>query len=41
MVMDAVLAAIALEYGAVLYTTDQDFSRFRNLKWVNPLNVTI
>ncbi|MGD9852567.1 MAG: TA system VapC family ribonuclease toxin [Nitrospirales bacterium] len=37
LVMDAVLAAIALEYGAVLHTTDKDFSRFPKLKWVNPL----
>ncbi|GJL62639.1 MAG: ribonuclease VapC37 [Nitrospirales bacterium] len=37
LVMDAVLAAIALEHGAVLYTTDQDFSRFPKLKWINPL----
>jgi len=37
LIMDAVLAAIALEHGAVLYTTDQDFSRFPNLRWVNPL----
>ena len=37
LVMDSVLAAIALEHGAVLHTTDQDFSRFPNLKWVNPL----
>ncbi len=37
LVMDAVLAAVALEHGAVLHTTDQDFSRFPNLKWVNPL----
>jgi len=37
LIMDAVLAAIALEHGAVLYTTDQDFSRFPKLKWVNPL----
>ena len=37
LVMDAVLAAIAVEYGAVLHTTDQDFSRFPKLQWVNPL----
>ena len=36
-VMDAVLAAIALEHGAVLCTTDRDFSRFPGLKWTNPL----
>jgi uncharacterized protein len=37
MVMDAVLAAIAIEHGATLYTTDRDFARFPDLKWKNPL----
>jgi len=37
LVMDAVLAAIALEHGAVLCSTDRDFSRFPGLKWINPL----
>jgi uncharacterized protein len=37
LVMDAVLAAIALEHGATLFTTDRDFSRFTGLKWTNPL----
>jgi hypothetical protein len=37
LVMDAVLAAIALEHGATLCTTDRDFSRFPKLKWMNPL----
>jgi toxin-antitoxin system PIN domain toxin len=37
LVMDAVLAAIALEHGARLCTTDRDFSRFSGLRWVNPL----
>lgn len=37
LVMDAVLAALALEYGAVLASTDQDFRRFPDLRWVNPL----
>jgi predicted nucleic acid-binding protein len=35
--MDAVVAAIAVEQGATLYTTDRDFSRFAGLKWTNPL----
>ena len=39
LVMDAVLAAIALEHGSVLCTTDRDFSRFPGLKWTNPLAV--
>lgn len=37
LVMDAVLAAIALEHGATLYSTDRDFSRFPGIKCVNPL----
>lgn len=35
---DATLAAIAVENGAKLASTDRDFSRFRELKWVNPLD---
>ncbi len=37
LVMDAHLAALAIEHGAVLYTTDRDFTRFPDLKWLNPL----
>jgi len=37
LIMDAVIAAIALEHGATLCTTDRDFSRFSGLKWTNPL----
>ena len=37
LVVDAVLAAIALEHGATVCTTDRDFSRFSGLKWMNPL----
>jgi toxin-antitoxin system PIN domain toxin len=37
MVMDAVLAAIAIEHGATLYTTDRDFARFGGLQWRDPL----
>jgi uncharacterized protein len=36
MVTDAVLAAMALEYGAALSSTDRDFSRFAGLRWINP-----
>ena len=39
LVMDAALAALALEHGATLHTTDRDFSRFPGLKWKNPLVV--
>ncbi len=37
LIMDAALAAIAIEHGATLYTTDRDFSRFPGLKSTNPL----
>ena len=37
LVMDAHLAALALEHGAVLASTDRDFSRFPGLKLINPL----
>lgn len=37
LVMDAALAALAIEHGATLHTTDRDFSRFPGLKWTNPL----
>lgn len=37
LVMDAALAALAIEHGATLHTTDRDFSRFPGLGWTNPL----
>jgi toxin-antitoxin system PIN domain toxin len=40
LVMDAALAAIAIEHGATLCTTDRDFARFDGLKWENPLTPT-
>jgi predicted nucleic acid-binding protein len=30
-------ATLAMENGAVLASTDQDFRRFRQLRWTNPL----
>ncbi len=38
LVTDAHLAALAIEHGAVLCTTDRDFARFRGLQWMNPLD---
>ena len=38
LVMDAHLAALALEHGAALASTDRDFSRFAGLKLINPLH---
>jgi hypothetical protein len=34
---DAHLAALAIEHGGVLHTTDRDFGRFSGLRWTNPL----
>jgi toxin-antitoxin system PIN domain toxin len=34
---DAALAAMAIEQGTVLASTDRDFSRFPRLQWLNPL----
>jgi len=34
---DAVIAAIAIEHGAVIHTNDSDFARFPGLRWLNPL----
>ena len=34
---DAVIAALALEHGATLASTDRDFARFDTLKWINPV----
>lgn len=38
LIMDAHLAALAIEHGATLATTDRDFSRFPGLRIFNPLN---
>ena len=37
LVSDAVIAALAIEYGGVLHTADRDFARFPGLRWKNPL----
>jgi toxin-antitoxin system PIN domain toxin len=37
LVSDAHLAALAVEHNCVLQSTDADFSRFRGLKWKNPI----
>ena len=34
---DAHLAALAMERGIILQTTDADFTRFSGLKWQNPI----
>jgi uncharacterized protein len=37
LVTDAHLAALAIEHGCTLMSTDSDFSRFPGLRWRNPL----
>ena len=38
LVNDAHLAALAIEHGLLLCSTDRDFARFRGLRWENPLD---
>ena len=38
LVPDAHLAALAIEHGLLLCSTDGDFARFSNLHWQNPLS---
>ena len=37
LVPDAHLAALAIEHGLTLCSTDGDFARFSDLRWTNPL----
>lgn len=37
LVPDAMLAALAIEHGLTLHSTDTDFARFRELRWEDPL----
>lgn len=39
LVTDAYLAALAIEHGCELITTDSDFARFQGLRWRHPLGV--
>jgi toxin-antitoxin system PIN domain toxin len=41
LVTDTALAALALEHGATLYSTDRDFRRFRGLKLLDPSSADI
>lgn len=38
LVQDAHLAALAVEHGLILCSTDGDFARFSGLRWENPLD---
>ena len=37
LVIDAQIAALALEYGATVHTADTDFARLTGVSWENPL----
>jgi toxin-antitoxin system PIN domain toxin len=37
LVTDAHIAALAADYGLIIYSNDTDFARFSGIKWVNPL----
>ncbi|MCY7419746.1 MAG: PIN domain-containing protein, partial [Chloroflexi bacterium] len=37
LVMDAHLAALAIEHGVALASADTDFARFPEVRWVNPI----
>ncbi len=37
LIPDAHLAALAIEHGLTVCSTDGDFARFEGLRWVNPL----
>lgn len=38
LVPDAQLAALAIEHGVPICSTDTDFARFGELRWINPLD---
>ncbi len=40
LVPDAHLAALAVEHGLELYTTDRGFARFPGLRWIDPLEAS-
>jgi uncharacterized protein len=37
LIPDAHLAALAIEHGSTLFSADKDFSKFPDLRWINPL----
>jgi toxin-antitoxin system PIN domain toxin len=38
LVTDAQLAALAIDHGVPIVSTDTDVARFRSVEWINPLN---
>jgi uncharacterized protein len=37
LITDAQLAALAIDHGVPVVSTDADFARFRDVEWINPL----
>lgn len=37
LIPDASLAALAIEHGLAVYSSDTDFARFDEVRWINPL----
>ena len=37
LISDGHLAALAIEHGLEVYSTDTDFARFEEVRWVNPI----
>jgi len=37
LIADADLAALAIEHGLTICSTDTDFARFREIRWINPV----
>ncbi len=37
LITDAMLAALAIDHGVALVSTDADFARFSEVRWLNPL----
>jgi uncharacterized protein len=38
LIPDGMLAALAIEHGVTLFSTDTDFARFREIRWEDPLS---
>lgn len=38
LITDAMLAALAIDHGVTLVSTDADFARFNEIRWLNPLD---
>ena len=39
LIIDAVLAALAIEYGVAIGSAESDFARFTEVQWINPVAI--